>query len=160
MMDPREFLLSDQELQRRSELKELRALGVDPYPAEGFAVNITSHEIQNNFEEGKAGFENCWLAGRLVNKRIMGKASFAELEDGTGRIQLYVNRDELCPDEDKALYNQVFKKLTSLGDIVGISGHAFITQTGEKSVFVKSFKILSKVLRPIEFRKEADGKII
>lgn len=159
MTDPKNFLLSDQELQRRSELDELLKIGIDPYPAEGFEVNMTTDLIRDKFEEGVSGFESISLAGRLVNKRIMGKASFAELEDEKGRIQLYLNRDELCPGEDKSLYNQVFKKLTSLGDIIGISGHAFITNTGEKSIHVSSFKLLSKVLRPIEFRKEVDGKI-
>lgn len=154
-----ELFLSDQELQRRDELRQLRELGIDPYPADLFPVNSNTRVIREEFEEGKEGFENVILAGRLTNKRVMGKASFGELEDGEGKIQLYFSRDELCPGEDKTLYNSVFKKLTSLGDIIGVSGHVFITQTGEKTVHVKEFKILSKVLRPIPFPKEADGKV-
>lgn len=158
-MDIREIFLNDQELQRRAELRRLRELGIDPYPAEGFEVTTTTRKIQEQFEEGVEGFEAVSLAGRLATKRVMGKASFAELEDAHGRVQLYLNRDEICPGEDKTTYNEVFKKLTSLGDIVGVTGHAFITKTGEKSVFVKTFKILSKTLRPVEFRREADGKV-
>ena len=157
-MDIKEIFLNDQELQRRSEVHRLRELGIDPYPAEGYEVNITSSQIQEQFKEGMEGYEQLSIAGRITSKRIMGKASFAELEDGQGRIQLYLNRDEICPGEDKSHYNEVFKKLTSLGDIIGVQGYAFITQTGEKSIFVKSFKMLCKVLRPIEFRKEADGQ--
>lgn len=154
-----ELFLSDQELQRRDELRQLREMGIDPYPADLFPVNSNTRVIRDEFEEGKEGFENVTLAGRLTNKRVMGKASFGELEDGDGKIQLYFSRDELCPGEDKTLYNSVFKKLTSLGDIIGVSGHVFITQTGEKTVHVKAFKVLSKVLRPIPFPKEADGKV-
>ncbi|WNJ19325.1 lysine--tRNA ligase [Pontibacter sp. G13] len=154
-----ELFLSDQEIQRRDELKRLRELGIDPYPAEGFEVNVTALHIQDNFEEGAEGFEGMSIAGRLVNKRVMGKASFAELEDSTGRIQLYFSRDEICPEEDKTLYNDVFKKLTSTGDIIGVKGDVFLTKTGEKSINVKEFKFLSKVLRPIDFRKETDEKV-
>ncbi|MFK7921837.1 MAG: lysine--tRNA ligase [Bacteroidia bacterium] len=154
-----QLFLSDQELQRRDELRQLREMGIDPYPADLFPVDTQTQTIRDGYEEGKEGFENITLAGRLTNKRVMGKASFGELEDGTGKVQLYFSRDELCPEEDKSLYNAVFKKLTSLGDIIGVSGHVFITQTGEKTVHVKEFKILSKVLRPIPFPKEADGKV-
>ncbi|MEL7064890.1 MAG: lysine--tRNA ligase, partial [Bacteroidota bacterium] len=111
------------------------------------------------FEEGKEGFENLSLAGRVTNKRIMGKASFAELQDETGSIQLYFQRDEICPGEDKTLYNEVFKKLISLGDIIGVKGYAFITKTGEKTVHVTSFTLLTKILRPIPFPKEKDGVV-
>ncbi len=153
-------ILSDQEAQRRDELKQLKELGIDPYPAAAYPITHKSAQIKADFEAGKEGFEAVSLAGRLASVRIMGKASFAELEDSTGRIQLYFNRDEICPGEDKTLYNTVFKKLLSLGDIIGIKGHAFITQTGEKSVFVKEFILLSKVLRPIIFPKiEEDGTI-
>lgn len=151
--------LSDQELRRREELAQLKALGIDPYPAAKFEINCTTQKIHEGFSEGVAGFDTLSLAGRLTNKRIMGKASFAELEDSTGKIQLYFNRDEICPGEDKTHYNTVFKKLTSLGDIIGIKGHAFVTQTGEKSVFVKEFTMLCKVLRPIPFRTETDDKV-
>lgn len=153
-------ILSDQEARRHEELKQLRDLGIDPYPAAAYPITHKTADIQASFEEGKEGYESVSLAGRLASVRIMGKASFAELEDSTGRIQLYFNRDEICPGEDKTLYNKVFKKLLSLGDIIGVKGHAFITQTGEKSVFVKEFTVLSKVLRPIIFpKKEEDGTI-
>jgi lysyl-tRNA synthetase class 2 len=154
-----ELFLSDQERQRREELAQLIKMGIDPYPADLYEIKGSARDVQENFVEGKEGYENLSLAGRLTNKRVMGKASFAELEDSSGKIQLYFQRDEICPGEDKSLYNDVFKKLTSLGDIIGIKGHAFITQTGEKTIFVKEFAILSKVLRPIPFPKEADGKI-
>ena len=153
-----QLFLSDQERQRREELKQLRAMGIDPYPADLYEINTSAREIHESFEEGKEGFENLSIAGRLTNKRIMGKASFAELEDSTGKLQLYFQRDEICPGDDKSLYNDVFKKLTSLGDIIGVTGHIFITQTGEITLFVKSFKILTKILRPIPFPKETDEK--
>lgn len=153
-------ILTDQEARRHDELKQLRELGIDPYPAAAYPISHKTADIREQFEEGVEGFEDLSLAGRLASVRIMGKASFAELEDSTGRIQLYFNRDEICPGEDKTLYNTVFKKLLSLGDIIGIKGHAFITQTGEKSVFVKEFTLLSKVLRPIIFPKiEDDGTV-
>ncbi|GAB4407302.1 MAG: lysine--tRNA ligase [Bacteroidia bacterium] len=155
----KDLFLSDQELQRREEWQRLLELGIDPYPAAGFDVNMTARQIAEDFADGVPGFDQVALAGRIASKRIMGKASFAELEDGTGRIQLYLNRDELCPGEDKTRYNEVFKKLISLGDIVGVRGHAFITQTGEKSVHVRELVLLSKVLRPIEFRKETEDKV-
>jgi len=154
-----ELFLTDQERERREELERLRALGIDPYPAEGFEVTISTEELIENFEEGKEGYDNLALAGRITSKRIMGKASFAELQDGKGKIQLYFQRDDLCPGEDKTLYNEVFKKLISLGDIVGVKGYAFITKTGEKTVHVTEFKILSKILRPIPFPKEKDDKV-
>jgi lysyl-tRNA synthetase class 2 len=153
--------LNDQELQRRKEVEELRALGIDPFPAEGFDVNASAQDILQGFTpENAAQYADVRLAGRVITKRIMGKASFAVLQDSTGLIQLYFNRDEICPGEDKTLYNDVFKRLISLGDIIGIEGHVFVTQTGETSVHVRSFRILTKTLRPIIFRKEAeDGKL-
>jgi lysyl-tRNA synthetase class 2 len=155
-----EHQLTDQEIRRRQELEQIRELGINPFPAETFPVNSSAADIQENFEDGKTGYEEVYLAGRVVSKRIMGKASFAELEDSSGRIQVYVNRDEICPGEDKTLYNTLFKKLISLGDIVGVKGHAFITRTGEKTVHVTEFKLLSKVLRPIIFPKiEEDGTV-
>lgn len=153
-----DLFLSDQERQRRDELARLQAMGIDPYPAATYEVTTKAEDVLLRFEEGVEGFESISLAGRLTNKRIMGKASFAELEDATGKVQLYITRDEICPGEDKSLYNEVFKKLTSLGDIIGVKGHAFLTQTGEKTVHVKEFQILSKILKPIPFPKEADGK--
>lgn len=153
--------LNDQELQRRKEVDELRALGIEPYPAESFDVNAFARDILRDFTPDKADqFAHVRMAGRIVTKRIMGKASFAVLQDTTDSIQLYFNRDEICPGEDKTLYNDVFKRLISLGDIIGIEGYGFVTQTGETSVHVRSFKILTKTLRPIIFRKEVeDGKL-
>ncbi|MEL6254098.1 MAG: lysine--tRNA ligase [Bacteroidota bacterium] len=153
------LFLSDQELQRRDELKRLLDMGINPYPADLYEISHFAAQINQEFEEGKEGFDKLSMAGRLSNKRIMGKASFAELKDESGSVQLYFNRDEICPGEDKSMYNEVFKKLTSLGDIIGIKGEAFITQTGEKTVKVTEFKILSKVLRPIPFAKETDDKL-
>jgi lysyl-tRNA synthetase class 2 len=151
--------LSDQEQVRHDELAALRALGIDPYPAEGYDVTTSAAEILAEFASDPEKFRQVSLAGRITHKRIMGKASFAELMDSSGLIQLYINRDEICPGEDKTLYNEVFKKLTSPGDIAGVKGHVFITQTGETSVHVTEFKFLSKVLRPIPFRKETEEKV-
>ncbi|NPA43260.1 MAG: lysine--tRNA ligase [Chlorobi bacterium] len=150
--------LSEQESVRREALRRLRELGIEPYPAEEFPVTATSRDIKKNYEryEGK---EVC-LAGRIMSRRIMGKASFAELKDGQGRIQLYFNRDELAPGEDKTLYNEVFKKLLDLGDIIGVCGEVFKTRTGEITVNVKSLKVLSKALRPLPVVKvDAEGKV-
>jgi lysyl-tRNA synthetase, class II len=153
--------LNDQELQRRKEVQELRAMGIEPYPAESFEVNAYAQDILRDFSPEKADqYASVTLAGRVVTKRIMGKASFAVIQDTTESIQLYFNRDEICPGEDKTLYNEVFKRLISLGDIIGVQGYVFVTQTGETSVHVRSFKILTKTLRQISFRKEAeDGKL-
>ena len=148
--------LTEQELQRRDNLTKLRALGIDPYPAALYPVNAYAEELILNFQEGK---QVC-LAGRMMSQRIMGKASFAELQDSSGRIQVYFNRDEICPGEDKTLYNEVFKKLLDLGDFIGIEGTVFKTQVGEISVHVTSFILLSKVLRPLPLPKiDADGKV-
>ncbi len=150
--------LSEQEVLRRQALEQLRKLGIDPYPAEEFKVTATSKDIKENYAQYE-GKEVC-LAGRIMSRRIMGKASFAELKDGQGRIQLYFNRDELCPGEDKTLYNTVFKKLLDLGDIIGVCGEVFKTQTGEITVNVKELKVLSKALRPLPVVKvDADGKV-
>jgi lysyl-tRNA synthetase class 2 len=137
--------LSEQEIIRREKLNALRELGINPYPADLFPVNHTSKQVKENFEEGK----NVILAGRIMSDRDMGKASFVELQDSEGRIQLYFNRDVLCPGEDKSLYNQVFRKLTDLGDFIGIEGELFLTKVGEKSVRVDKFTLLSKTLRPV-----------
>ncbi len=148
--------LTEQELQRRENLSKLREMGIDPYPAALFPVNAYAEELKRDFEEGKS----VCLAGRMMSQRIMGKASFAELQDASGRIQVYFNRDEICPTEDKTLYNEVFKKLLDLGDFIGIHGTVFKTQVGEISVNVTSFSILSKVLRPLPLPKiDADGKV-
>lgn len=156
-----ELHLTDQEIQRREETQKLRDLGINPFPAELFEVTTKVQEIKAGFEAGKeAEFAGLKLAGRLVNKRIMGKASFAELEDSTGTVQLYLNRDEICTGEDKTHYNTVFKKLTSLGDIIGVKGDMFVTQTGEHTLKVSEFTILTKTLRPIPFRTEKDGELV
>ena len=137
--------LSELEIIRREKLAQLRALGINPYPADLFPVSHTSKKIKENFEEGK----KVVVAGRLMSRRIQGKASFAELQDSEGRIQVYFNRDEICPDEDKTLYNEVYKKLLDIGDFIGIEGELFNTQVGEKTIMVKDFKLLSKALRPL-----------
>ena len=131
--------LSEQEIIRRNSLQKLRELGIDPYPAAEYKINTTSTEIKENFSAEKNNFQDVIIAGRIMTFRIMGKASFAELQDHTGRIQIYVNRDEICPGEDKALYNDVFKKLLDIGDIIGVKGYVFVTQTGETSIHVKEF---------------------
>ena len=141
--------LSEQELLRRESLQKLRDLGIDPYPAALYPVDAFAAEIKEKFEDGK---QVC-LAGRMLSQRIMGKASFAEIQDASGRIQVYFNRDELCPGEDKTLYNEVFKKLLDLGDFLGIKGHIFKTQVGEISVHVTEFVLLSKALRPLPLPK-------
>ncbi|WP_179316228.1 lysine--tRNA ligase [Winogradskyella undariae] len=146
--------LSEQELVRRQKLEKLRALGINPYPADLFPVNHTSKQIKSDFEEGKQVI----VAGRLMAINIQGKASFAQLQDSEGRIQVYFNRDEICEGEDKTLYNDVFKKLLDLGDFVGIEGTLFTTQVGEKTVMVKDFKLLSKSLKPLPIPKQKDGK--
>ena len=146
--------LSEQELVRRQKLEKLRALGINPYPADLFPVNHTSKQIKSNYEEGKPVI----IAGRLMAINIQGKASFAQLQDSEGRIQVYFNRDEICTGEDKSLYNDVFKKLLDLGDFVGIEGTLFTTQVGEKTVMVKNFKLLSKALKPLPIPKQKDGK--
>lgn len=148
--------LSEQELQRRASLEKLRSLNIEPFPAALFPVDTLSKNLLEKYEEGK---EVC-LAGRMMNRRIMGKASFAELQDSEGRIQLYVNRDEVCPSEDKTLYNDVFKKLLDLGDFIGIKGTVFKTQVGEISISVKELTLLSKSIRPLPLPKtDADGNI-
>ncbi|QTE22156.1 lysine--tRNA ligase [Polaribacter cellanae] len=145
--------LSEQEVVRREKLAKLRDLGINPYPADLFPVNSNSKEIKQNYEEGKEVI----IAGRLMVINIQGKASFGQLQDGEGRIQLYFNRDEICTGEDKSLYNNIFKKLLDLGDFVGIEGTLFTTKVGEKTVMVKNFKILSKALKPLPIPKVKDG---
>lgn len=148
--------LSEQEIIRREKLTKLRELGINPYPASLYPVNHTSNEIKDNFKEG----EKVIIAGRLMSRRIQGKASFAELQDSKGRIQVYFNRDEICTGEDKTKYNEIYKKLLDIGDFIGIEGELFTTQVGEKTVMVKDFTVLSKVLRPLPLPKsDADGKI-
>jgi len=148
--------LSEQEIQRREALTKLRDLGIEPYPAKQFHVDTLSTEIKQNFEEGK----QVVIAGRLMARRIQGKASFAELQDSAGRIQVYFNRDEICTGEDKTMYNEVYKKLLDLGDFIGIKGEIFKTQVGEISVRVKEFEVLSKSLKPLPMPKtDDDGNV-
>ena len=141
--------LSDQEIIRRENLQELRNLGLDPYPAEAFPVNALAAAIRAEFDPEAGNFQEVCLAGRLMSSRVMGKASFAELQDSSGRIQLYISRDEICPGENKDLYNIVYKKLLDLGDFIGVKGYAFLTKTGELTVHVTELKLLSKSLRPL-----------
>ena len=146
--------LSDQEIQRRETREKLMEMGINPYPAELYPVDILAKDLKANFEDGKS----VCLAGRMMSKRIMGKASFAELQDSSGRIQLYFNRDEICPGEDKMLYNELFKKSLDLGDFIGVKGELFKTQVGETSVNVKEFILLSKSLKPLPLPKtDAEG---
>lgn len=148
--------LSEQEIIRRDKLKALRELGINPYPADLFPVKNTSKDIKENFEEGKKVI----VAGRLMSVRDQGKACFAELQDSEGRIQLYLNRDVICPEEDKTVYNQVFKKLTDLGDFIGIEGELFTTQVGAQCIRVDKFTFLSKTLRPLPLPKtDEEGKV-
>lgn len=151
--------LNEQQLQRRESMNRLRELGIEPYPAPLYPVNATAKDIEEGYDPEKGGFEDVCIAGRMMSRRIMGAASFFELQDATGRIQVYVKRDDLCPDEDKTMYNTVFKKLLDIGDIVGIRGFAFVTQTGQLSVHAKELTVLSKSLRVPPIVKEADGKV-
>ena len=149
---------SEQELVRRDSLKKLSDLGINSYPAELFDVNNSSQNIKKNFKEGDVLPVS--IAGRIMSRRIMGKASFVELQDSHGKIQLYVNRDEMCEGENKTMYNQVFKRLLDIGDIIGVTGNVFITKVGEISIMVKSLKVLSKSLRPLPLPKtDADGNL-
>ena len=146
--------LSEQEIVRREKLSKLRELGINPYPADLYPVTHHSGNVKSDFSEGK----NVVMAGRLMRKKIQGKAAFAELQDSEGRIQIYINRDEICPGEDKSKYNDVFKKLLDLGDFIGIEGELFCTQVGEKTVLVKKFTLLSKALKPLPLPKtDAEG---
>lgn len=147
--------LSEQEIVRREKLEKLRAVGINPYPADLYPVTHSSKVIKSNFKTG----EKVVIAGRLMRKKIQGKAAFAELQDSDGRIQVYFNRDAICPSEDKSAYNELFKKLLDLGDFIGIEGELFKTQVGEKTVLVKNFKLLSKALKPLPLPKtDAEGK--
>lgn len=150
--------LSEQELNRRQSLEELRKMGINPYPAAEYPVNAYSEEIKNNFDDNAAPRTVC-IAGRLMSRRVMGKASFAELQDSKGRIQVYITRDDICPSDDKELYNVVFKKLLDLGDFIGVEGYVFRTQTGEISVHAQKLTFLSKSIRPLPVVKEKDGEV-
>ena len=150
--------LSEQELNRRQSLEELRKMGINPYPAAEYPVNAYSEEIRNNFDDNASPRTVC-IAGRLMSRRVMGKASFAELQDSKGRIQVYITRDDICPSDDKELYNVVFKKLLDLGDFIGVEGYVFRTQTGEISVHAQKLTFLSKSIRPLPIVKEKDGEV-
>ncbi|HNQ83507.1 MAG TPA: OB-fold nucleic acid binding domain-containing protein, partial [Bacteroidales bacterium] len=162
---------SEQEQIRRNSLQELINLGIDPYPAEGFNVSRNIHDIVAEYEPVKSKYYEdgklkdpvvepeyekieVSLAGRIMNRRIMGAASFAEIQDSTGRMQIYIKRDEICPGDDKTMYNTVFKRLLDIGDIIGVKGFVFITHMGEITVHVKEYKLLSKSLRPLPIVKE------
>jgi lysyl-tRNA synthetase class 2 len=147
--------LSEQELVRREKLSRLRQLGINPYPADLYPVNHSSKDIKTHFEEGK----KVTIAGRLMAIKLQGKASFAQIQDSEGKIQVYFNRDEICTGEDKTKYNEVFKKLLDFGDFIGIEGELFTTQVGEKTVKVEDFTVLSKALKPLPMPKEKDGVV-
>jgi len=151
--------LSEQEIQRRASLQALRELGIDPYPAARYDVTATAAQLAQEYNPEVGNFADITIAGRMMSRRIMGSASFFELQDHTGRIQVYIRRDEVCPEGDTTLYNTVFKKLLDIGDIIGVRGFAFITQTGELSVHCKEFTILSKSIRPLPIVKEKDGQV-
>jgi lysyl-tRNA synthetase class 2 len=151
--------LSEQEIIRRNSLSELRHLGIEPYPAAAFDVNVSARHILEQFHAEQNPMPVVRLAGRIMTRRIMGSASFAELQDSTGRIQLYLKRDDLCPGEDKTLYQTVFKKLLDIGDFIGVEGFVFVTQMGETSVHVQKLTVLSKSLRVLPVVKEKDGKL-
>ena len=148
--------LSEQEIGRRQSLQELRDMGIDPYPAAEYPTNAFSTEIKDEFKDDDEPREVC-IAGRMMSRRVMGKASFVELQDSKGRIQVYVTRDDICPGEDKDLYNKVFKRLLDIGDFIGIKGFVFRTQTGEISVHAKELTLLSKSLKPLPIVKYKDG---
>ena len=151
--------LSEQEIIRRESLAKLRELGIEPYPAPLYPVNTSTKEILEGYDPEKGNFNEVCIAGRIMSRRIMGAASFMGLQDADGRIQVYVNRDEICPGEDKTMYNTVFKKLLDIGDVVGIKGFAFITKTGQLSVHAKELTLLGKSLKVLPIVKEADGKV-
>lgn len=147
--------LSEQEQFRRQEREELIKMGIDPYPSATFKVNTNTTDILKNYEKRKTDYKKIAMSGRLMSRRVQGKASFAELQDDRGRIQLYINRDDICPGEDKTMYNTVFKKLLGIGDIIGVEGHVFTTQVGEITVHVTKITLLSKSLRPLPIVKES-----
>ncbi|MTI20401.1 lysine--tRNA ligase, partial [Fulvivirga sp. RKSG066] len=155
--------LSEQEIIRRKAKDQLEELGVNPYPSELFEVNVSAEEIKRNYEKQKIDYKNISIAGRIMSRRIMGSASFAEIQDSTGRIQIYIRRDDICPEDDKTLYNTVFKKLLDIGDLIGIKGYVFTTQTGEVSIHVTELKVLSKSLKPLPVTKETkdeEGNVV
>ncbi len=151
--------LSEQEIVRRNSLAEMRKLGIEPFPAAEYPVNTTVTDILDHYSPNAGNYQDVSIAGRIMSRRIMGSASFMELQDATGRIQLYVKRDDLCLDEDKTMYNTVFKRLLDIGDIIGVKGFVFVTQMGETSIHVKELTVLSKSLRVLPIVKEKDGQV-
>ncbi|MBN1388991.1 MAG: lysine--tRNA ligase [Bacteroidales bacterium] len=151
--------LSEQERNRRESLEELRKMGIDPYPAEEFKTNVLSDEVLATFDDEKKNYQDVVMAGRIMSRRIMGKASFAEIQDSAGRIQIYVTRDDICPGENKDFYNVIFKRHLDIGDFIGVKGFVFRTQMGEITVHVRELKILSKSLHPLPVVKEKEGKV-
>ncbi|MBY5949823.1 MAG: lysine--tRNA ligase [Cyclobacteriaceae bacterium] len=153
-------VLSEQEIERRRDREELMKLGLNPYPAEAFPINVTAEDIHQNYENRKNDYKSISIAGRLMSRRIMGSASFAEIQDSTGRLQIYVRRDDICPEDDKTLYNSVFKKLLGIGDFIGVKGYIFTTQTGEISLHVTELKVLSKAVKPLPVvKRDEEGNI-
>lgn len=153
------ILLSEQEQIRRNSLEEIRKLGINPYPAAEYKTNAFAQDIYDNYSPEKNNFQDVSIAGRIMSRRIMGNASFAELMDSSGKIQIYIRRDDICPGEDKTMYNTLFKHLLDIGDIIGVEGHVFKTQTGETTVHVKELTLLSKSIRPLPIVKEKDGQV-
>jgi lysyl-tRNA synthetase class 2 len=153
-------LLSEQELERRKDREELYSLGINPYPAESFVINATAEDIHKNYENSKTDYKDISIAGRLMSRRIMGSASFAEIQDSTGRLQIYVRRDDISSDENPEFYNTVFKKLLGIGDFIGVSGYIFTTQTGEISLHVTKLTVLSKAVKPLPIvKRDEEGTI-
>lgn len=153
-------LLSEQELERRKDREELMRLGINPYPAEAFPINVTAEDIHRNYENRKNDYKSISIAGRLMSRRIMGSASFGEIQDSTGRLQIYVRRDDICPEDDKTLYNTVFKKLLGIGDFIGVKGYIFTTQTGEISLHVTELTLLSKSVKPLPVvKRDEEGNV-
>ena len=153
-------VLSEQELERRKDREELINLGINPYPAAAFPINVTADDIHRNYENRKTDYKDIKIAGRLMSRRIMGSASFGEIQDASGRLQFYIRRDDICPGEDKTLYNSVFKKLLGIGDFLGLKGHIFTTQTGEISLHVTEMTVLSKSVKPLPIvKRDEEGNV-
>jgi lysyl-tRNA synthetase class 2 len=153
-------LLSEQELERRKDREELYSLGINPYPAESFVINATAEDIHKNYENSKTDYKDISIAGRLMSRRIMGSASFAEIQDSTGRLQIYVRRDDISTDANPEFYNTVFKKLLGIGDFIGVTGYIFTTQTGEISLHVTKLTVLSKAVKPLPIvKRDEEGTI-
>ena len=151
--------LSEQEQIRRQSLQELISMGINPYPPETYEINASATDILKNYPENQDIYQDVSIAGRIMSRRIMGAAAFVELQDHSGKIQLYFKRDDICPGEDKSLYNIVFKRLLDIGDIIGVKGYVFTTKMGEITIHVTEYKLLSKSLKPLPVVKEKEGKV-